>query len=94
MTKPRSVLFLASEVSIVAGIALGAAAICGYFEPQYSCNIAKSTETIAAQIAAAAMIFGACLVMHIKNKALKSYEAARTTQLNMDVPHAPPTPHG
>lgn len=75
MTKPSNAIFHAAKFSIVAGTVLGAAAICGYFEPQYTCTFAISTATKLAQILAAVMIFGAVLVLHIQNKALKAHEA-------------------
>lgn len=63
---------VALEVVMVAGMILAGMAVLGFFEPHYSCNIARSPETITATTAALAMIFGSCVGVYRLNKVAKA----------------------
>lgn len=65
-------MIVALEIVMVAGLVLAGMAVMGFFEPKYSCNVAKSQETIIATGGALVMIFGSVIGIHRLNKAAKA----------------------
>ncbi len=61
-----SLIFI--ELVMLAGIGLGCAALFGVFEVKYTCQLAASKTTIAAQYVSLALIFGSVGLLHLRKK--------------------------
>lgn len=80
MTKQQKTAIFGFEALMVVGIGLSALAVCGYFEPQYSCGVGKTPATTAASIIGVSITLACCYIVYRLNKAAKAEVKAAAEQ--------------
>lgn len=88
MIKRQQAAIVGFETLMVVGIGLAGLAVYGYFEPQYSCAVGKSTATTAASLIGITVALASAFVAHRLNN------AAKAAAINSDVEQNPPATTG